>query len=82
MRNSTTTIQLTDGAGRTFAFATMRPMGQVLSFGITDASAMLSTGVFMSPDSARALAAALLEMADTTQAQAAQIPPTDPEVTF
>ena len=82
MRNNTTTVQLTDGIGRTFAFASLRPMGQVLSLGIADASAMFSTNLVMSPDSARQLAAALLEMADTTQAQAAQIPPTDPEVTF
>ncbi len=72
MRNDSTTIQLTDGAGRTFAFASLRPMGQVLSFGITDASAMLSTGVFMSPESARALAAALVAQADAMQASASK----------
>jgi hypothetical protein len=67
MRNNSTTIQLTDGIGRTFAFATLRPMGQVLSLGIADASAMLSTGVFMSPESARALAAALVAQADALE---------------
>lgn len=82
MRNNSTTIQLTDGIGRPVTWATLRPMGQILSLGITDTSAMFSAGLFMSPDSARALAAALLAMADTTQAQAAQIPPTDPETTF
>ena len=70
MRNDSTTIQLTDGIGRTFAFASLRPMGQVLSFGIADASAMFSTSLLVSPDSARALAAALVAQADAMQASA------------
>lgn len=70
MRNDSTIIQLTDGIGRTFAFASLRPMGQVLSFGITDASAMFSTSLLVSPDSARALAAALVAQADAMQASA------------
>lgn len=70
MRNDSTTIQLTDGIGRTFAHARLSPMGQVLSLGIADASAMFSTSLLVSPDSARALAAALVAQADAMQASA------------